>query len=48
MTKWLHVSAMNEPSSGQFCSDDQLHIENVAHYGIPYAIQVIKVQLKDR
>jgi hypothetical protein len=38
MTKWLHVSAINEPSSGQFFSNDQLHIDNFAHFGIPYGI----------
>jgi hypothetical protein len=39
MTKWLHTWAISEPSSGQFCSNDQLlHVENFVHYGIPYGI----------
>jgi hypothetical protein len=38
MTKWLHVSAINEPPSGQFCSNDQSRVENFPPYGIPYGI----------
>jgi hypothetical protein len=26
MIKWLHVSAISETSSGQSCSNDQLHL----------------------
>jgi hypothetical protein len=47
MTKRLRVSAINESSSDQVCSNDQLRVEKFAYYGSHTALQVTKIQLKE-
>jgi hypothetical protein len=45
MKKWLYVSTINGSSSGQFCSNGQLNVENFAHNGIPYGIMSYGIPL---
>jgi hypothetical protein len=47
MTKWLHVSAINEPSSGQFFQVTNYMLKMLGFMGSHAALQVIKIQLKD-
>jgi hypothetical protein len=48
MTKWLHVSAINEPTSGQFIFLMTNYIWEILRImGCHTALKPIKIQLKD-